>query len=238
MPGSGADETSVECAGEGDVGSALDESAAVGEEGEGVRGQVEAEEEVVVANAAVRGEADAHGGEVDRAVVLVNLDGVAAAESDVGAADAGEMGEDALAADSAGGVWAGGVDLAVLIGPEIVREEGAAHEVGLAGEELESFGDLEGGGEVDGGGEDAEGVAGFNRAGGWGGEDAGKAGSREQGVGSRVPGRRFGEDVHRCGVGADGGGVDPGFGLLDGIVVDEVAGFEVVGGVEYEICRG
>jgi len=47
-----------------------------------------------------------------------------------------------------------------------------------------------------------------------------------------------GEDVHGGGVGAYGGGVDPGFGLLDGVVVEEVAGFEVVGGVEYEVRGG
>jgi hypothetical protein len=44
-----------------------------------------------------------------------------------------------------------------------------------------------------------------------------------------------GEDVHGGGVGADGGGVDPGDGLLDGEVVDEVAGLEVVGGVEDDV---
>jgi len=48
--------------------------------------------------------------------------------------------------------------------------------VGLVGEELEGFGGLDGGGEVDGGGEDAGGVAGFDRAGGRLGEDAGKTG--------------------------------------------------------------
>ena len=41
-----------------------------------------------------------------------------------------------------------------------------------------------------------------------------------------------GEDVHGGGVGADGGGVDPWDGLLDGEVVEEVTGLEVVGGVE------
>ena len=40
------------------------------------------------------------GGEVDGAVVLVNLDGVAAAEGDVGAAFATKMGEVVLAADA------------------------------------------------------------------------------------------------------------------------------------------
>jgi hypothetical protein len=43
------------------------------------------------------------------------------------------------------------------------------------------------------------------------------------------------KDVHGGGVGAYGGGVDPGFGLLDGVVVDEVAGLEVVGGVQNQI---
>ena len=66
----------------------------------------EAEEEVVEADRAVGSEAVAHGGEVYGAVVLVDLDGVAAAEGDVGAAFAGEVGEDALAADGAGGVRA------------------------------------------------------------------------------------------------------------------------------------
>jgi hypothetical protein len=46
------------------------------------------------------------------------------------------------------------------------------------------------------------------------------------------------EDVHRGGVGAYGCGVDPGLGLLDGVVVEEIAGFEVVGGVEDEMGWG
>ena len=46
---------------------------------------------------------------------------------------------------------------------------------------------------------------------------------------------RFGEDVHSGGVGAYGGGVDPGAVVADAEVVDEVAGFEVVGAVEDEV---
>ena len=57
-------------------------------------------------------------------------------------------------------------------------EEGSAHEVGLVGEEFEGFGGLDGRGEVDGGGEDAGGVAGFDWAGGWLGEDTGYTGCR------------------------------------------------------------
>ncbi len=189
---------------------------------------LEAKEQIVGADGSVGGEALAHGGEVDGAVVLVDLDGVAAAEGDVGAAFSGEVGEDALAADGAVGVWLAGVDLALLVGPEVEGEEGAAHELRLAGEELEGFGGLDGGGEVDGGGEDAGGVAGFDGTSRGLGEDAGEA----SGGGWCV-----GEDVHGGGVGADGGGVDPGFGLLDAVVVEEVAGFEVVGGVQNQIDR-
>ena len=103
----------------------------------------EAEKEVVEADGTMRGEAGAHGGEVDGAVVLVDLDGVSAAEGDVRTAFSGEVREDPLVADGAGGVRGGSVDLASLVCPEIVREEGAAHQVGLVGEELEGFGGLE-----------------------------------------------------------------------------------------------
>jgi hypothetical protein len=171
--GSGADESGVEGAGEGDVGGALDDGAAVGEEGDGVGWALEAEEEAVEADVAVGSETVAHGGEVNGAVMLMDLNGVAAAERDVRAAFTGEMGEEALGADGAVGVGCGGVDFAAVVAPEVVREEGTAHEVRLAGEELEGFGDLDGGGEIDGGAEDAGGVAGFNRAGGGLGEEAG-----------------------------------------------------------------
>jgi hypothetical protein len=83
---SGADESCVEGAGEGDIGGALDDSASVGEEGKGVRSALEAEKEVVEADLAEGCEPVAHGGEVHGTVALVDLDGVAAAEGDVGAA--------------------------------------------------------------------------------------------------------------------------------------------------------
>ncbi len=114
----------------------------------------------------------------------------------------------------------------------------------LAGEELEGFGDLDGGGEVDGGGEDSGGVACLDVAGGGLGKDAGEAGGGgsidpthvavrlRHGWGTRT---MCWQDVHGGGVGADGGGVDPGEAALDGEVVDEVAGLEVVGGVEDDV---
>ncbi|MCU1222893.1 MAG: hypothetical protein JWQ42_986 [Edaphobacter sp.] len=78
---------------------------------------LETKEEVVEANLSVRGEAITHGGEVDWAVMLVDLDGVATTEGDVGAAFACEMGEEALAADGAGWVGLSRADLATLARP-------------------------------------------------------------------------------------------------------------------------
>ena len=75
-----------------------------------------------VLDVGVEGEAVAHGGEVDGAVVLVDLDGVAAAEGDVGAAFAGEMGEDALAADGAVGAGRGGGDLGLSMLRAVARD--------------------------------------------------------------------------------------------------------------------
>src|ERR1700722_3072047 len=81
-----ADETGVEGAGDGDVGGAVDDGAAICEESEGEGAAAEAQQQVVEAKGldiGVGGEAVAHGDEVDRAVVLVDLHGVASAESDV-----------------------------------------------------------------------------------------------------------------------------------------------------------
>jgi len=109
-------------------------------------------------------EAELEGGEVEWAVVLVDLDGVAAAEGDVGAGLAGEMAEDAATADLTARVGRGGGDRGVFACPEVVGAKGAEHEVGPAGEELEGLCGLQAGGEVDGCGEDAGGVAGFDVA--------------------------------------------------------------------------
>ena len=98
---SGADESGVEGARDGDVGGSLYDGATVGEEGEGERTAAEAENKVVAAeslNVRVSAETGLERGEVDGPVVLVDLHGVSAAEGDVGAILAGEMSENALAA--------------------------------------------------------------------------------------------------------------------------------------------
>ena len=79
---SSADEAGVEGAGEAGVGGALDQGAAIGEEGDCVWAAAEAEKEGVgtqVLDVGVGGEAAVEAREINEAVMLVNLDGVAAA---------------------------------------------------------------------------------------------------------------------------------------------------------------
>ena len=58
------------------------------------------------------------------------------------AVGAGEVGEDAPAADLAAGARGGGRDLGPFVRPHVKRQETTAHEVSLAGEVLEGLGDL------------------------------------------------------------------------------------------------
>ena len=77
--------------------------------------------------------------------------------------------------------------------------------------------------QVDGGVQNAPGVAGFNRARRRLREDAGKAGAFT------------GQDVHGDAVAANGGGIDPWTAFAHGVIVQQVAGLEVVRAVEDEI---
>jgi hypothetical protein len=64
----------------------------------------ETKQKIVGANGldvAVRGQSPVHGAEIDGAMVLVDLHGVAPAEGDVWASDAGQVGELARTADAA-----------------------------------------------------------------------------------------------------------------------------------------
>ncbi len=234
----GTDETSVEGAGENGVGGALDQGSAVGEDGDRLFAAAKAKQQGVGAEVVDLGLASERGlerGKIERALMLVDLDGVASAECDVRARGAGEVVEAALGTDAAVGIGRRRGDFRALVGPEIAGEESAAEEPGLAGKQLEGLGDLERGGEVDGRGEDAGGVAGFDGSGGRGREEAGEAG------GGLVVLRRLGsngQDGHGGGIGPEGGGVDPGFALFDGEVVEQVAGFEVVGAVEQQVGAG
>ncbi len=63
-------------------------------------------------------------------------------------------------------------------------------------------------------------------SGGWLGKDAGKAGGDA------------GQNIHGDGVGTDRAGVNPRLILLDGIVIQQIAGLEVVGRVQYQLRVG
>ena len=163
----------------------MDEGATIGEQGEGEGAAAEAEQERVGANVRyirVGGERGLQGGEVDGTVVLVDLDGIAAAQGDVRAMGASEVRETAEITDLAAGALSGGGDLGVVEAgcrggcPQVEGDEGAAKQMELAGEDFEGFSDLEGSGEVDGGGKDAGSVAGLDRTDRGHGKDAGEAG--------------------------------------------------------------
>jgi hypothetical protein len=88
MP-SGTYEAGIQRTREGYIGGSLNEGAAIGEESNRVGWSFEPQEEIVETDVAVWGETVAHGVEVDWAMMLVDLDGVASAESDVRAAFSG-----------------------------------------------------------------------------------------------------------------------------------------------------
>jgi hypothetical protein len=157
-------------------------------------------------------------------VVFVNLHGVAAAHGDVGLGLARQIGEFFLDARAALGIalYLHGLKMA---GPNVAGDEAAMESLAIAGEEFDGFGGLQGGDEIDYRAEDADGIAGFLHAGEgvWRAEETSEAG----GV--------AGKNRHSEAVSGDGGGVNPRAAGLDGEIVDEEAGFEIVGAVENDV---
>src|SRR5881296_891052 len=79
---SGSDITSVETAGNADVVGALDDGAAVGEDGHLVRGAEEAQRVFIRANITQRAQSLFESSQVDRVLAMVDLDRIAATEAD------------------------------------------------------------------------------------------------------------------------------------------------------------
>src|SRR5579859_2670225 len=79
----GPDEPGIETSGHCGVGRALDNGAAVGEQGQFERFTPELENKVTVADSAVRPQALAHLLQIQGAATFVNLHGVAATERNV-----------------------------------------------------------------------------------------------------------------------------------------------------------
>jgi len=102
-----ANKAGIERAGEPGIRSSLHQRAAIREDGEGVLAALEAQQQSISPDLSQRAEACRQRGEIDGAIVLVDLHGVAAAEGDVGAGIAGERTKITLAADLAAGARMG-----------------------------------------------------------------------------------------------------------------------------------
>ena len=113
--------------------------------------------------------------------------------------------------------------MADAAGPDVDGGESAIELVGFADQDFQGGGDLEGSDEGGESAEDTGGVAGGLSAAGRVAIEAAEASGL------------MGEDGEGESVGADGGAVDPGDVAGDGVVVEEVAGFEVIGAVEDEV---
>ncbi len=212
---------------------AADDGAGVGEDGEldAVAG-VEPHKELVGLNRAEAGELRAEGSQGERAGRGgVDLECSAAAEAGGGAgAAAREKIELTLAAAGAVGAGGGCVEFAEVDGAEAIccevelgegRQGTGCECCSIGREHADGVGGLERGGDRDRGAEDADGVAGFDLSSGTGlGEDAAETGGAT---------RQDGE-LHAAG--GDDAGVDERDRVLDGEVVEQVAGVEVVGAVE------
>jgi len=101
----GADEAGVQTAGYGSVRGSLDNGASIGKHGQGMFSTLEAQEQIVGPDLAVRLEAAFEFVEVDRSAMLVDLHGVATAKCDVRTALAAQMPEVAPLADFAVRSW-------------------------------------------------------------------------------------------------------------------------------------
>ena len=222
----GTDVAGVEGAGDGGIGGAFEDGAAVGKDGHFVGRDAGAQEEIVAADISDgAGEAMLQLCEIERAGVFVDLNGVAAAHGDVRLGLAFEVGKFVAGAGAAGGI-AWDVERLHMAGPDIAGDEAVMEGFGAAGEEFDGFGGLEGCDQVHDWAEDADGVAGFF-GGGSGGIDAFHKASQAGGC--------AGLDGHGEAITGDAGGVNPGETGLDGIVINKEAGFEVVGAIENEL---
>jgi hypothetical protein len=111
-------------------------------------------------------------------MMLMNLNGVSAAEGDMRPAFARQVSEFAKIADRAAPARYGARYLGAFRGPEIEREQCSTHERGLMGEKFKCLGDLNGSREVDCRRENARGIAGLDGTGRRLGKKAGEAGGR------------------------------------------------------------
>ena len=124
---SAADVARVQTARNGRIGRSLYDRSAVWKQRHLVRLVPELQDELVVADGAVRTQASRHLSEVHGTLLLVNLHGISATESDVGPALSGEVDKVTLPASAASREGPGGGDFRALVRPDIPGEQGAPH---------------------------------------------------------------------------------------------------------------
>src|SRR3569833_2020090 len=134
----------IDAAGDAGVGGAFDDGAAVGEYGDLVLAIVEAQREFVGAHLAEACEPGGEFRQIEGALALGDLDGVASAEADGRAAAVIEIDELALAARGACGIAGGDRNFTQRSGPEIGGEDFPAHVRGAACEDFDGFHCLDG----------------------------------------------------------------------------------------------
>ena len=116
------DEARVQAAGDRRIRCSFDDGTAIGEEGYFVGIAPELKDKIIVANLAVRGQANSEFLEVDWPLTFMNLDGISAAERDLRAVFPGEVNKVAFNAASAIRARLGRGDLRVIIAPGVVGE--------------------------------------------------------------------------------------------------------------------
>ena len=132
-PASCADIPGIKAAGDGGIGCAFDDGAAIGEEGEFVGIAPELQDKVVVFDLSMRLEAARHFGEVHGALALVNLDGVASTQRNLRAMRSGEVRELAFNTCLAIGTRMRSSNFGVIVGPDVKGKLGAAQLVTRSG---------------------------------------------------------------------------------------------------------
>src|SRR5271156_4016742 len=216
-----ADEACIEAAGEAHIGRTLHQRSPVRKQRDGVVSALETQQEPVEVDLAVRLQAALHLGKVNWAMMFMDLHRVPPAKRDLGAVLSPKMGKVPQLANRASRSGGGGVDLGLVVGPEVAAQQGAAHLVARAHKKLQRLGDLHRGGEIDGRVENAGRVAGGHHACGRLGKETGQAGSLSR------------QNIHRSRVSSNGGSINPRPALLDGVVVQQVARLEIIRGVEH-----
>src|SRR5260370_4958009 len=195
---SGADVPGVEGARHGGILGALEDGAAVSENGHFIRRNPEAKQKIVQTHVVdERPQSNSENGEVESAGAFVNLHGITTAHGDAGLGFSFKIGEIAPGASAALGI-ARHTNGLHATGPDVAREQAPMKSLGAAGEEFQACGAFQRGNQIDDRPGHTDVVAGFLEAlsSGTGFEKASEAG------------RGAGTNSHGQPVAGNGGRVD------------------------------